>query len=395
MVLNVFNFSSSFLIAVLITRLLGVSSLGVYTFAIAVSMLIYAVSDFGLTTLLTRKVGENRSYASTWIIRTNKVKLILGTAILLILFVIGLLFDIKQFNIPFKLAALAVLPRLVQTSYESSIRVAGYQKYPTVIRSINSLFQVIFSYFLLDSGFGLIHIFLMILILELIAAFVFKQKNNSLTNCTVTVDTGELPVSNIALLKEAYVLFFNNTLAFSIPRIHIIMLEYITGTAAVGIYSAASRFVSGVGLLSGSLHNALYPFLSNFQTRRAEAYKITRKLLFYAFLTGAVLSVLVFLLSGLLIDITFRIEEAKTVLKILSFSMIPVLVYTVLQSYLVTFAKEKIIFKILLPVWILNVVFCVTMLILYSYTGCAITALTVEWIIMLALLIYFFSKGQH
>jgi O-antigen/teichoic acid export membrane protein len=388
MVLNVFNYSSAFLIAVLITRFLGITQLGVYSFAVASSMLLYVISDFGLTTLLVRKIGENKSLAHGWIVNANKAKLFLGTTVLLILFAAGLFFNIKQFNMPFKLAALAVLPRLVQTSYESSIRVFGYQKYPTIIRSINSLVQVFSALFLLMYGFGLIHIFLIILLLEITTAFVFRQKNNFLIESAATVQP-VLSVSIFALFKEASVLFLNNSLAFSIPRIHIILLEYINGTASVGIYSSASRFVSGVGLLSGSLHNALYPFLSSFQQKEEEARNIARKLLIYSLLAGALISVLPFFLSGILIDITFKIEEAKAVLKILSFSVIPVLVYTVLQSYLITFNREKIILGTMLPVWIFNLVFCLLMLNFYGYIGCAVTALAVEWVVMLVLLVYF------
>ena len=83
--LNFVNYSSSFIIAVLITRFLGAEMLGSYTFITAVGSLMYLISDFGLTPLLVRKITEDKQKTLEEINSANAVKIIVCSFLLLIL----------------------------------------------------------------------------------------------------------------------------------------------------------------------------------------------------------------------------------------------------------------------------------------------------------------------
>lgn len=370
--------------------------LGKYTFVIAASAIIYVVCDFGQTTLIVRKIGSDKNNIAAIISSSNSLKffMFLIVAILLILF--KLITGIKQVDILFWTGLAAILPRLFQTSYEASIRVFGFQKYPTIIRSINSLFQVAAAYMILKLIGSLITIFGMILLFEIGTAMVFfyfskvltQSKDKIFKNNKLKITLGRL----ISTAKEGMFLFANNSLAFSVSRIHILLIEGLLSTVSVGIYSAAQRFISGTGLLTGALHNAYYPFLSNLKNDRIKAFRLTLKMILYAVIAGVAAGAFLFFLSDFMIKITFKTEEAVGILKILSFGILPVLVYTVLQSYLVTFNYEKFLFKLISVVWIINIILCVLLINKLNLTGCAITAVIIEYFLMSGQLIYFYSK---
>jgi O-antigen/teichoic acid export membrane protein len=396
LVLNGVNFASSFVIAVLISRLLGVNELGSYTFIIAVSSVLYMISDFGLTTSLVRKIGGDKNNANSFISEANSIKTFTGAVLVLISMLVIFLFNKSNFNIPLAAGIVVIIPRLYQTSYEASIRVFGFQKYPTIIRSIASFLQIASSYYVIKSGYGLDGVFISILFIEIITYYFFYFTNyRILSKENIVIKRISFSAGNLfAKAKESSVLFYNNVLTFTMPRVNIILLEYISSTASVGIFSAGTRFTSGAGLLSGALYNSVYPFISNLKEQKRTSYELAKELIKYSFIIGAVISIALFFLSGILIDLTFKIEEAKQVLKIVSFTVIPLLVYTVVQTYMLSVFMEKFLLKIYGLIWLLNLVLAIFLIWKWNYTGAAVVTISMEYLLMFIQIVKFFSLGK-
>ena len=394
--LNAVNFSSLFVIAVFISRLMGVDELGRYTFIIAISSVLYMVSDFGLTTSLVRKIGGEKKNAYSFISDANSIKTFLGAATAIISLFAIYIFNRSNFNISLAAGIVVIIPRLYQTSYEASIRVFGFQKYPTIIRSMASLLQIILSYYAIQSGYGLDGIFILILFIEIITYYVFYFTNYIiLSRKNIKIKKNLFSAKSIfGKAKESSVLFFNNVLTFTMPRVNIILLEYISSTASVGIFSAGTRFTSGAGMISGALYNSVYPFIANLKEEKKTSYELARELIKYSFIIGAVISIALFFLSGILIDLTFKIEEAKPVLKIVAFSIIPLLVYTVIQTFMLSVFLEKFLLKIYTLIWLLNAAIGIFLIWKWSYTGAAIVTISMEYLLMFIQIIKFISIGK-
>ena len=394
--LNAVNFSSLFVIAVFISRLMGVDELGRYTFIIAISSVLYMVSDFGLTTSLVRKIGGEKKNAYSFISDANSIKTFLGAATAIISLFAIYIFNRSNFNISLAAGIVVIIPRLYQTSYEASIRVFGFQKYPTIIRSMASLLQIILSYYAIQSGYGLDGIFILILFIEIITYYVFYFTNYIiLSRKNIKIKKNLFSAKSIfGKAKESSVLFFNNVLTFTMPRVNIILLEYISSTASVGIFSAGTRFTSGAGMISGALYNSVYPFIANLKEEKKTSYELARELIKYSFIIGAVISIALFFLSGILIDLTFKIEEAKPVLKIVAFSIIPLLVYTVIQTFMLSVFLEKFLLKIYTLIWLLNAAIGIFLIWKWSYTGAAIVTISMEYLLMFIQIIKFYSIGK-
>lgn len=396
--LNIINFSSSFVIAVLVSRMLGVEQLGTYTFITAFASVLYLVSDFGLTTLIVRKIAENKKETTGFLNKVNVIKSAGGFLSLAVFFLLIYFFDNKHFNLSLGAGIIVVIPRLYQTTYEASIRVFGFQKYPTIIRSVNSLLQIILSYIAITQGLGLEGIFILILYMEVFTYIIFALTNRWIlikNGIPLKVNLKDKGESLLPTVKESSVLFLNNVLSFTIPRIHIILLEYISSTASVGIFSAGARFTNGAGLLSGALYNSVYPFIANLKEQKKTSFELAKELVKYSIILGTVISIVLFLFSNLLIDLTFKIEEAKPVLKIVSFSVIPLLVYTITQTYMLSIYKEKFLLKAYLVVWIFNLVLAIFLILNYGYIGAAIVTISIEYLLMIIQLVKFYSLGKE
>ena len=392
LILNSINYASTFIIALLVSRFMGIEQLGIYTFTVAVSSLIYLISDFGLTTLLVRRIGEYKSNVFRLISNVNVIKITLATACTGIFFAIGILFNIQNTGPALWLGIAASFPRLIQTTYEGSIRVFGMQRYPTIIRSVNSLLQIVFSLYAILLGYGLLGVFIVILILELITAVVFAHTNGTILfrNNIFPAKINKFPYDEMKnLFKKSSVFFIFSFLRFSSPAINIFLLEYIRSTAAVGIYSAGVRFVSGIGLFSGAVYSSFYPFISNLTSEVKIKYELTHKLLVYATLFGVFIISLIFIFSDILIDFTFKIEESKMILKILSFTVLPVIIFPVLQSYFFSSYYETFLLRIFITTWLLNLLLTFVLVNFYSYKGLALSTLIIEYILLLFLIIKF------
>ncbi len=396
--LNIINFSSSFVIAVFVSRMLGVEQLGTYTFITAFASVLYLVSDFGLTTLIVRKIGENKKETAGLLSKTNVIKSVGGFFSLAVFFLLIYFLDNKHFNLSLGAGIIVIIPRLYQTTYEASIRVFGFQKYPTIIRSINSLLQIVLSYIAIKQGLGLEGIFVLILYMEVFTYIIFALTNRRIlvkNGITLKANLKDKRESLLPTVKESSVLFLNNVLSFTIPRVHIILLEYISSTISVGIFSAGVRFTSGAGLVSGALYNSVYPFIANIKEQKKTSFELAKELVKYSIILGSVISILLFLFSNLLIDLTFKIEEAKPVLKIVSFSVIPLFVYTITQTYMLSIYKEKFLLKAYSLVWIFNLVLAIFLILNYGYIGAAAVTISIEYLLMIIQLVKFYSLGKE
>ncbi|RPI17132.1 MAG: hypothetical protein EHM58_10480 [Ignavibacteriae bacterium] len=391
---NVINYASTFVLAVFISRMLGVDVLGQFTYIFAFTAILSVITDFGFSTLLVRKVNEDRSNANNYIKKINLFKFIVGVVSVLILLIIIYFTSNSNFNLTFSAGIAAVIPKAIQLTYESSIRALLNQLVPAMIKSINSLIQLVIAYYLIFSKFHLFEILLMILLMEILTAIVFRYVNHALWKKQIgnISHAGKISLNGMrSLLKESSAFFGNSFLALSIPRITIIILGYISSAFAVGVFSAGFRFANGIGLISGALFNSYYPVMSHSETTNETKYELSKKFILYAFGAGFIAAIALFFLSNFLIDFTFKIEEAKPVLKILAFSVIPILVYTILISYLFSVHKERFMLVLYSIIWAVNIILSTILISAHNYIGAAIATIIVEYTLMITLLVKFYS----
>lgn len=402
LILNAVSYASSFILAVLVSRFLGIEALGNYSLIFAFVLILGIVSDFGLSTLLVRKLGENKFKAKEIINNFNLIKFILSAVIIILIFITAFLFFTKIYYPAFFIGVFLILPRTLMSTYEASIRSFLNQKYPVIIKSANSFLQLSLSYFILTKGYGLSAVMLCILIPDIITLMMLMLANKNvinkfnLKNNSENILQSDQPLKEqfTLILKESSVFFVNNFLMLSIKGLNVILLGYFSTAVSVGIYSAGSRFVNGIGLFSGALFNSFYPAISNIKNDLKTKTELTKKFILYSFTLGLMITVPLYFFAGNLIELTFKSEDSVIVLKILSFTMIPVLVYTVTQSFLFSEYNEIFLTRILIIAWSLNIILSIILIKMYDYTGCAVALTFTEIFLMITQLSKFKSDSN-
>lgn len=398
LILNSVSYAGSFILAVLVSGFLGIEALGNYSLIFAFVLILGIVSDFGLSTLLVRKLGEYKFNAKETINSFNLIKIILSAVIIIVIFVTAFLFFTKIYYPAFFIGIFLILPRTLMSTYEASIRSFLNQKYPVIIKSANSLLQLALSYYFLSTGYGLSAVMICILIPDIITLLLLMLINNNVidkfnseSNSGNIISDKPLKKRFTLILKESSVFFANNFLMLSIKGLNVILLGYFSTAAAVGIYSAGSRFVNGIGLFSGALFNSFYPVISNIKNDLKTKTELTKKFILYSFTLGLMITIPLYLFSGNLMELTFKSEYSVIVLKILSFTMIPVLVYTVTQSFLFSVYNEIFLTRILIIAWSLNIILSIILIKMYDYTGCAVALTFTEIFLMITQVLKFKS----
>lgn len=390
MAANLVNYGGMFVLAVMITRMLGIDALGEFTIIFSFVMILTAVTDLGMTQMLVRRLNQERGKAWSIIRSVNRFRL--NFSLICVAAAICVMYFIPGTNLTAAFAAgiALVIPKTLQSAYDSSIRALQQQRLPAIIKSAVTLLQIVFVYIILLGSPGMLYVMLVLLVTEILAMGAFYLTAEDLwKNETDVKDRTLIPVKPI--INEALPFFGNNLFALSIPRITMIILGYISGSASLGIFSAASRFTGGIGLISGALYNTYYPVMTGSKMTPAESFRLTVRLTVYAFGLGVVIASALFLLSDILIGLSFKIPEAASVLKILSVTVIPVLVYSVLQPYLISLHRENFILKSYIALFILILPASIILIHFYGYFGAAYAAVSAEMAICIILIAGFFK----
>ena len=394
MISNIINYGGMFVLAVMITRILGVDALGEFTYIFAISTILAVVSELGLSQLLVRKINAERTFVFSLVRNVNVFKIFISIGSVISTSIVFYIFPGLNLNLTLVIGIAVIIPKTIQATFDSSVRALQKQAIPSVIKSINTLLQIIFAYFILENTGSLLNIFIMIIIMETLTMIMFYIINKVLWNRSGILFADSIPYSYSYIkpvLKESFPFFGSSFLALSIPRIIVIILGYMTNAISLGIFSAASRFANGVGLFSGALYNTFYPAMTNPETPAGEKYALVRKFTLYAFIAGLMISLAIYFLAEILIDITFRIPEAVPVLKLLGFSVIPILTYSVIQPYLISTQNEKYIFRTYILVWLLNIILGLFIIHHHGYIGAAFGNVIIEYVILI-ILFYKFIK---
>ncbi len=392
MAANLVNYGGMFVLAVMITRMLGIDALGEFTLIFSFVLILTAVTDLGVSQMLVRRLNSERGKAWSIIRSVNRFRLKFSLVCVTVVVAIMYFIPGAHLTAAFVAGIAIVIPKTLQSAYDSSIRAMQQQRLPAIIKSAVTLLQIVFVYIILLGSPGLLYVMLVLLITELLAMGAFYLTAEDLWKKETDIqDPALIPVK--PFIKEALPFFGNSIFALSIPRIIMILLGYISSAASLGIFSAASRFTGGIGLVSGALYNTYYPVMTGSKVTPAESFRLTARLAAYALSLGIVIAAALFFLSDILIGLSFKVPEAASVLKILSVTVIPILVYSVLQPYLISLHRESFIFKSYIAIFVLILPAAIILIHFYGYFGAAYASATAE-LLFCGILVYEFYKKR-
>lgn len=174
-------------------------------------------------------------------------------------------------------------------------------------------------------------------------------------------------------------------------KIDIVMLEKMAGSAEVGYYSGATRFIYPFMFISTAFMTAIFPSLAKHAKDTENFNKIQYTALYYLGGVGIILSTGLFLSAHLIFNIFFdhKYDASIPVFNVLVWYLAIVFIYGSISNNLV--AKNKVRFLVVLNIVMIAVNIGINFFLipLYGALGAAIATICCEVVILVTSGIYY------
>jgi O-antigen/teichoic acid export membrane protein len=259
---NVGSAALSFILSVLIGRVLGQDGLGVYAAVLAWVFPLSLMAEFGLGTLMTRDLAQSPDATEDYLHATTQARLWLGGGLTLALFLIAPVLSSDPAVVSGLRISAPIIVILPAFGAFTAIFRARQAMWPIPWLNLGMLVtQVILTALVFLQGGGITAALVVNTVTslgQLFAAWLvwrWKFRDSERTQHSVSLHV-------ISLLKRAWPFALAGVLAAVQTRVGTILLEMLTDTAQVGYYAAATRFVEAARMIPNALFGALFPALA-------------------------------------------------------------------------------------------------------------------------------------
>jgi O-antigen/teichoic acid export membrane protein len=264
MVLNLFNRGIDFAFAALMLRILQPENAGNYYFAVVIVGWFEILMNFGLNTFLTREVARDRSGANRYLVNTSILRLLLASVTLpLMVIVIGVwsgLFTLTaETAIAIALLTLAQIPSSLSTGITAMFYAYEKAEYPAVMGVVTVLLKVALGAPVLLMGGGIIGLAAVSLIVNLIT---FGALSRLMMRLIMRPKYENDPALRRSMLRESFPLMLNHLLATLFFKVDVPLLQSLRGSATVGWYSTAYKWIDALNIIPAYSTIALFPVMS-------------------------------------------------------------------------------------------------------------------------------------
>jgi len=250
----------SYVIVVLIARLLGPSELGIYSFAFAFAGIFTFAYDFGISYFYLTQVSRDKANAQKYFGQYASLKLIF-CLITMILPMVAIFFTHQEQRVVFLVFLAAISLFFQNYSYVARNTYYAYQRmtYEAIVRVVERAIAFLLGVFLLLQGYGLLA-FLLILIfsnfISVVLSIYYLRKFHVPFSLTVDVPTWK------TMLKTSWTSWLSTVFLIVYFQVDTIMLSFIQGYEATGIYNAAYKLISVVSKVPWIVILVLFPIMA-------------------------------------------------------------------------------------------------------------------------------------
>lgn len=385
----------AFLWTIIIARYLGVSDYGIVSFAISFTSLIGIIMDLGISTYITREIAKHKKLVNKYFNNIFLFKLILAA---LLFFISGLLLYLlgyPQLTIVVTLIFTIELIFMSMLSFLNGVFQAFEQvKYQAIGGILNSSFLLIGILITIGFDLGIIaialaytiaySIFFLYMLTSYIRKFSFPKFELD-KRFIKEVLIGSIP---FGLTNFFYTIYFS---------IDIVMLSYLTGDYATGLYKSAYNIINVFTTFFVVYQGVIFPVMSKFFAESKDLLKSSYELsVKYLLLIIIPISVGVFFYARPLVDLIYsnQYSLATTPVQILIWTVSFLFINGAASILLNAIDKEKTVTKVYIIAALFNVALNFILIPHMSYDGAAITTVASEILIM-ALMMREISRTEY
>lgn len=175
----------------------------------------------------------------------------------------------------------------------------------------------------------------------------------------------------LQILKKSVTFLLISLFAGLYFKVDLFLLNFLKGSKDVGIYSSGYKFLEAFLFISGSYNFVSTPFLSKLK-RKQEIFNLRAKIkrdFFYLVPLGVILSIFIFSISPLLLNLIFRNEysQAIPVLRIVIFALPFIFATSIFFNALYVLRKAYIVVLLFIIQTLINVALNLIYIPQYSY----------------------------
>jgi O-antigen/teichoic acid export membrane protein len=393
---NVGSAVLSFILSVLIGRVLKQDGLGVYTAALAWVFPLSLIAEFGLGSLMTRDIAQTPDSADDYLRSTTLARLWIGGALTLALVV----FAPALSSDPAVIAGLRISAPLIVIlpffgAFTAIFR-ARQSMWPIPPLNVGMLVvQVALTTLVFLAGGGVLAALAVNTVTsaaQLVAAWaVWCWKFRTPTRTRYIVSLQIVP-----LLRRAWPFALAAVLAAIQTRAGTILLEKLTDTAQVGYYAAGTRFVEAARMIPNALFGALFPALAALVAQPGAFQKTFRKVTLFLAAFALALGLGWTLFAAPIMHLTYGTDFAPAipVLQIAMWSLLPGLLRAGRTLYWYALGREQVTNMVTGVTLVVQIALSLWLIPLVGAMGAAIVSLITEALALILLWLPMMSGAQ-
>lgn len=310
-----------FFYTIFLARNFSVADFGLYSAALAYFSLVSAIADFGFNRYLIREVARDHLKSSTLLANISLLRITFTAAIFAVFSLAIYSLDPDKLRVCLtQLAILAVLPQSIALTADAIFVAREKLQFSAISLIVLNISTTLLGVWFVSSGFGpiggvsalllgqIIYVGILVILLHRHHISFLSVVNSQILK---TIIKGSLPYGLLGILGLLYF------------RIDLLLLTYLQGNFAAGIYGAAYKFLEAIIFVPSSLATALFPVLARLHDRDHQSIKRlyfqSLKLMFVAGL--AIMAGYILVLPTIIKLVLPNYLPAIEVLKILAFTI--------------------------------------------------------------------------
>lgn len=365
----------SFMLSVMIGRVLGQDGLGIYATVLAWIFPLSLITEFGLGTLITRDIALKPEDSHAYLRASILARLVIGGVITLIIYSTAPLIS-QDIHIVRGLQIASPLI-IILPFYSSFTAIFRAKQIMQPITWLN-LGMLISQVSLTGLAFWYGEDIESVLIINTLTSFV-QLFAAWLVYRRWFYEPSQQIIPLQTLLVAATPFAIAAVLAAIQSRIAIILLEQFTSTSDVGLYTAAARFIEAGRMLPHAFFDALFPVLASLAAIPHELKRMFQRVLVGLTTFGIAFAVVISWISLPLLTLTYGQDfiSARSMLIILAWSLLPMLLKGGRTLYWYAVGETMYVNLVTVGVIIIQVIAAIWLIPSYGAMGAA-------WVMVIA-----------
>ncbi|MEA4957231.1 hypothetical protein SDC9_08465 [bioreactor metagenome] len=384
-----------FVWVVILMRYLGVSDFGIMNFAISFTTIMSIFTDLGISTYVTRDLSRSPELSQKYIGNAIPLKIFLSTLTFIV--TLAILF-IMDYDILTKEVVLVFALQTIFLNmgwlFNGVFQAFGKMKYQAIGIIINSSLILLGSILLTYFNLGLMAVALTYMagsLITLIYLYINLRDKITIPKFQINFNFWKKSV------KEAVPFGITSIFTTIYYMIDTVMISFIVGSFAVGIYSSAYKIITVFTTIYMVYNYVVFPLMSKFYKNSEDLLKISYE---------KSVKYLVLIMLPFAIGITIYSQDiivlicgknyilAESVLKILIWNVLFVMVNGASTNLLNSSGNELAVTKINGLACLINVILNIFLIYYLSYIGASI-ATVITGIVVFALMMYIILKNSY